>query len=195
MKFGDLATAASAGTVLSLPYGREAAVVLAERLGARLVECGLPLGLNACAEWLVHVGASVGRKAEAEEFSERELSRISPRFAWAVEELFVESRFAFAGDPVLLRPVARQLSEFGGRVEAAFTMGGHQHAAELGPWEDLPFPVQEALPGGLFIQALRGRSAARNRSTASLVPGSFLRGIDCLRPIQIGFVLLQPCLP
>lgn len=139
-----LGAAASAGTILSFPYAREAATVLAGRLGASLLECELPLGLNASADWLRKVGAAVGREAEADAFAERELARLAPRLAWAVEELFLHTTFDYAGDPVMLKPLARQIADVGGRMVSAAAMGGPHHAQALGSWDGLAFPVQDA---------------------------------------------------
>ena len=151
-----LSAAASAGTVLSFPYGREAARVLAGRLQASLIECSLPLGLQACADWLVEVGTAVGRRGKAQAFAEAELARLVPRLAWPVENLFLDSAFAFVGDPVLVRPLARQLREVGGRMKAAVAMGAHHHTRLLGAWDDLPFPVHEAPSGTQYAQIIRG---------------------------------------
>lgn len=139
-----LRAAAGAGAIISLPYGRDAATLLARRLGVPLIECGLPLGLGASADWIVQVGSALGRRARAAAFAEAELARLLPRLEWAVEELFLHSTFAFSGDPFLLRPLARQISEVGGRMLAAFAMAGDHRRRDLGPWDDLPFPVHEA---------------------------------------------------
>ncbi len=152
----ELKAVASAGTILSFPYGREAAAVLAKRLGASLVECRLPLGLSDSADWLVEVGAALGCRAKAKAFNEAELGRITPRLSWATAEIFLHSRFVFSGDPVLLRPLARQLSDVGGKMLAAITMGGAHHTKELGAWDDLPFSVHEAPYAATLEKVMRG---------------------------------------
>ncbi|HEY3357265.1 MAG TPA: nitrogenase component 1 [Polyangia bacterium] len=139
-----LGAAASAGTILSFPYARDAAATLAGRLAAALVECDLPLGLRQSADWIRRVGRAVGREAEADAFAEQELARLVPRLEWAVEEIFLHATVIFAGDPVMVRPVARQIADVGGRMVAAAAMGAPHHAHELGSWADLPFPVYEA---------------------------------------------------
>ncbi|MBI5241281.1 MAG: hypothetical protein HY926_12485 [Elusimicrobia bacterium] len=156
----DLRAAAGAGAILSFPYARDAAARLAGRLGVPLVECGLPLGLGASADWLAQVGTALGRGARAEAFARKERARLLPRLEWAVEELFLHSEFIFGGDPVLLRPLARQLSELGGRLRAAFVMAGAHHRREFGAWDDLPFPVYEAPSEDRRAELLRGMHAA-----------------------------------
>ena len=170
-----LGTATSAGTILSFPYARQAATVLAGRLGAALVECELPLGLNASADWIRKVGAAVGRAAEAESFAERELARLTPRLTWAVEEIFMHSTFLFAGDPVMVRPLARQISDVGGRMLAAAAMAGAHHAQELGSWADLPFPVYYAPSHSSMLKAeprpdciIGPHASGRNQRTVDL---------------------------
>lgn len=177
----DLAAAASAGAVVSLPYGREAAALLAQRLGARLIETGLPLGLNASAEWLAAVGSALGRQAQAAAFAEKELTRLAPRLTWAVEELFLHSRFVFVGDPVLLGPLARQLAEVGGRMVGAVATAGPQHARL---WDGLPFPVHAApsdsQTGRLFDAWFGGADPA------DCLIGSADRGPE-QRPVELGY--------
>jgi len=61
----ELEAAEKAGLVISLPYAREAAKIVAERTGAELCEVDLPLGLSATEKFLKTVGAHVGRGARA----------------------------------------------------------------------------------------------------------------------------------
>ncbi|MBI3566116.1 MAG: hypothetical protein HY079_13035, partial [Elusimicrobia bacterium] len=55
-----------AGLVVSLPYAREAARLVAERAGAALVEADLPLGLSGTERFLRAVAGASGRGARAE---------------------------------------------------------------------------------------------------------------------------------
>ena len=173
----DLAAVASAGTILSFPYAREAATVLAGRLGASLIECGLPLGLNASADWIHKVGTAVGCKAEAESFAERELARLVPRLAWAVESIFLHSAFIFAGDPVMVKPLARQISDVGGRMVAAASMAGPHHAQALGSWDNLPFPVHDAPSHSVIFEMV---------AEADCIIGSVYDG-PSQRTVELGF--------
>ncbi|MCX5795629.1 MAG: hypothetical protein NTY77_09065 [Elusimicrobia bacterium] len=184
---GGLSAAASAGSILSLPYGREAAARLAGRLGVPVVECGLPLGLGASADWLVKVGAAVGRQAQAQAFADQELARLLPRLEWAVEELFLHSTFVFTGDPVLVRPLARQLSEVGGRMVGAVAMAGPQHRRELGAWDDLPFPVHEAPTEASYAELMRGWSEADGFDCMLGAQQQRQEGRDGRRAVELGF--------
>ncbi|MBI2788315.1 MAG: hypothetical protein HYX59_06480 [Elusimicrobia bacterium] len=60
-----LEAAERAALIVSLPYAREAARVVAGRTGAALVEADLPLGLSATDRFLLAVGARSGRRREA----------------------------------------------------------------------------------------------------------------------------------
>lgn len=65
----ELEAAERAGLVLSLPYAREAARVVAKRLKAPLCEVDLPLGLAATERFLRRIGARLGRGARAKRFA------------------------------------------------------------------------------------------------------------------------------
>jgi nitrogenase molybdenum-iron protein alpha/beta subunit len=68
----ELEAAEKAGLVISLPYAREAAKIIAERTGAEVCEVELPLGLTATEKLLKTVGAHVGRGARAKTIIDRE---------------------------------------------------------------------------------------------------------------------------
>jgi nitrogenase molybdenum-iron protein alpha/beta subunit len=72
-RLDDLARVAEAEVIVSLPYAGRAATTLAARTGARLVESGLPLGLEATARFVITVAEAFGRQRQAEAFVEREL--------------------------------------------------------------------------------------------------------------------------
>ena len=56
----------------------------------------------------------------------------------------MHSTFIFAGDPFMIRPLARQVSDVGGRMVAADALAGPHHTRLLGSWDALPFPVFDA---------------------------------------------------
>jgi len=58
----ELARAAEASLIVSLPYGRRAARTLAGRTGAKLLETGLPMGLGGTSAWLAAVRKAAGLK-------------------------------------------------------------------------------------------------------------------------------------
>lgn len=122
----DLAAVSRAGTILSLPYGREAARILARRTGARLLECSLPVGLEGTCAWLREIGKALGREVEAEEVIERELARTVPMLEWILPHSLVGKGVALLGDPYLVAAVASMVSEMGCRVVLGVTSGSRQ---------------------------------------------------------------------
>lgn len=101
-RFRDLAAVRDAGTILSFPYARRAARLLARRTGARLVEAPLPFGLEATEAWLTQVGEALGVGEAATAVIERELAEIVPRFEWVIPFRLQGRRFGYVGDPHLL---------------------------------------------------------------------------------------------
>jgi hypothetical protein len=72
----ELEAAARARLVVSLPYARAAARLVARRLRARLCEVDLPLGLAATERFLLKVGAQAGRGAAARRFAAQESAAV-----------------------------------------------------------------------------------------------------------------------
>ncbi|KAF0127702.1 MAG: hypothetical protein FD189_248 [Elusimicrobia bacterium] len=116
--FADWRRALSAGLVVSLPYGRRAAARLAALTGARLVETGLPAGLEGTTAWLAALRRAAGLAGLPPEVraAEREAALALSRAADAL----VHSGLIYAGDPYLLRAVGGFAGELGMRVQAAF---------------------------------------------------------------------------
>jgi nitrogenase molybdenum-iron protein alpha/beta subunit len=115
--YEHLREARRAEAVLSLPHGRAAARVLARRLGVRLVEAGLPFGLEGTRRFLELLGRACGRRKEAAAFIRRELDLVAPRLEWSVPHAFLNRRFVFAGDPHYGAAFAELIAELGGRAE------------------------------------------------------------------------------
>lgn len=61
----ELEAAERAGVVISFPYAREAARIVAKRTGAKLIEVELPLGLSGTERFLKKVAAGSGRRGRA----------------------------------------------------------------------------------------------------------------------------------
>ncbi|HUU00741.1 MAG TPA: nitrogenase component 1 [Myxococcota bacterium] len=113
----NLQAVGRAGTILSFPYARRAAKKLAERTGAKLVECELPLGPGATCEWLRSLGRAVGKETLSEKIIDAEMSQVAPKLEWILQRAFVGKVFAQLGsDPFLLEALEKALAEFGCRV-------------------------------------------------------------------------------
>jgi nitrogenase molybdenum-iron protein alpha/beta subunit len=115
----NLSKISEVGTIVSLPYGRRAAEILAKRTGANLVECGLPIGLDGTNRWLRQIGAGTGREIEAEALIERELADVVPRLRWVLPHSLFDKGIALIGDPHLVSALTTASIELGARVELA----------------------------------------------------------------------------
>lgn len=104
---------ARAQTILSFPYARDAARILARRTGAELLECDLPVGIEATSAWVRQVGCATGRQDRAETFIEKELGRIVPRLQWLLPFALQGRRALLLGDEHLVTALAKVLAEVG----------------------------------------------------------------------------------
>jgi hypothetical protein len=113
----SLAAVGRARFIISLPYAREAARVLAERTGAGLLETDLPLGLDGTTRWLRQIAAALGVQPRmTEALIDNELGAAAPRLEWAVPLAFLRRAFGFMGDPHLMRAFIGMAHELGARV-------------------------------------------------------------------------------
>jgi nitrogenase molybdenum-iron protein alpha/beta subunit len=178
-----LAEAGRCGTVVSLPYGRSAARVLAARTGARLVEAEVPFGLGASARVVRAVAGATGRGEEAEAFVAAELRAAGPAMAAAREKRLKGLRVAAIADPHLGAAVPETLAELGMDTVAILST---QHPA--GPVAGLP-GAEAFVPGlaaDLCLTTTRGVEIAvdlglpflewsfPSYGTHGLAPGPFL---------------------
>lgn len=188
----ELPKVAEAGSILSLPYGREAAALLAERTGARLVECDLPLGLEGSADFVVQVGRELGRERQAESFIEAELTRFVPRLERAVSEHFAGIPVGFVGDPYLLGPMSRMVNDLGARMVLGVGLGRRSRREEVRMPSSTPeFRSEWGLALGeveeldLWLRA-QGGVACLLGSIPEALRHLFLRPMP-LRPVEVGF--------
>ena len=131
-RFSELAAAAEAGTILSLPYGRKAAKALARRTGAELVTMPLPFGLAATEAWLSELGERFGRQEAAARFIDREMAHIAPRIEWLIPFVFQGVNAGYVGDPHLLPGIEDILGLLGSRLCFGAITNKHTHLRELG---------------------------------------------------------------
>lgn len=104
---------AKAQTILSFPYARAAARILARRTGATLVECDLPVGLEATCAWLREVSRATRRQDRAEAMIEEELSDVVPRLQWLLPFALQGRRALLLGDAHLMSALTKALLEVG----------------------------------------------------------------------------------
>lgn len=170
-----LQAAAEAGTLISLPYGRAAARALAARTGARVVELGLPLGLDGARRFVAALGEAADER-KAGRFIDVELDRAAPALEWAVARL-LHRRAYLALDPHLLDAAAGCFEEWGLRVAGGAACG------RLAP----------ALAGAL-VRPTSGALAEDMSRAAAAGAELFVGGSDALRlappgaaAVELGF--------
>lgn len=126
-----LERAGSAGVVISLPHGREAARILAGRTGARLIETGIPFGFGGTVRWLTEIAAALGIEDKAAVYIESELRNALPIAKWLVNKVFLGRRFFFGGDPHMIEPVRDFFVELGCKPAAMVAVGEEKHLSPL----------------------------------------------------------------
>ncbi|MDI7266905.1 MAG: nitrogenase component 1 [Myxococcota bacterium] len=128
-RFGDLRAVRDAATILSLPYGRAAARLVARRTGAEVVDLPLPFGLRACEEWMRVLGERFGAADRARAYVDRSLAAVIPRLEWLIPFLFQNRDVGYVGDPHLL-PGFRDIVEMlGARLRLAVITNRPAHVA------------------------------------------------------------------
>ncbi len=129
-RVADLARVGQAGTILSFPYARPAARIMAERTGAGLIECDLPVGLEATCGWLRKIGDRLGREDQAERLIERELAHTVPKLEWILPHSLFDKGMVVFGDPHLASAVSSTAREMGCRVPLRAFWSDASHVEE-----------------------------------------------------------------
>ncbi len=120
----ELEAAERASLVISLPYAREAARVVAKRTGAKLCEADLPLGLSATERFLLKVAGAAGRRGRAAALAAEE-SRSAVRDTQAHALRIIAGRGAdiLQDDPHLDASLRELCSELGLLHDPKFSGG------------------------------------------------------------------------
>lgn len=111
--FDMISSLENIGTVISMPYAREAARTMAEKAGATLLETGLPMGLAGTSEWLLQIARRLGREDRARSFIDEEFRNHIPKLEWTIPKWFVGKHVVFCGDPHMVSPVKKLVEEVG----------------------------------------------------------------------------------
>ncbi|HPB96239.1 MAG TPA: nitrogenase component 1 [Polyangiaceae bacterium] len=119
--------------IVSLPYGRKAAQILAKRLGCPLLRAEYPFGLAASLRFIVALGVVTGRLSAALTFVQAELETILPRLAWVVPFALLHRRIGFLGDPHLVLGMQEMASLWGCTMPFAATSCLPRHARDSAP--------------------------------------------------------------
>jgi len=97
-RFADLAEIGRADVIVSLPYAREAAAVVASRAGATLVEAPLPLSFAETEKFLSRLGEALGRERPARDFAEAEKAALAAPLLFLIEQYLLDTRWALVVD-------------------------------------------------------------------------------------------------
>ena len=118
----DLLAIREASVVVSMPYGREAARLVAQRTGAVLVETELPLGLGATEAWIRQVAEAAGVPERADAVVDAQLGPVVRSIEWVVPYYPLHRRLVFVGEPHLGLAVGGLADELGMGVEHYFVL-------------------------------------------------------------------------
>jgi nitrogenase molybdenum-iron protein alpha/beta subunit len=152
-----LARAGRAGTIVSLPYGRKAARILAGRTGARLVEADVPFGVAASAAFVRAVAGAIGTCERAEAFVAAESAAAVPALAIARARRTGGRRLVFVGDPHESARFPEVAAELGATAAAVVSTryppdpveGAPDHAA-----------IVDGFDADLWVSTTRGATVA-----------------------------------
>ncbi|MBI3564476.1 MAG: hypothetical protein HY079_04690 [Elusimicrobia bacterium] len=155
--YAELKRVEEAETVVSLPYARGAARLIAERTGARLVEAPLPFGLPKTAGFVTAAAEAAGgaAPARARTFVAAELKRLLPRLRWVFPHLTVGKRVAYAGDPHLFGGFLDIAADAGLETASAVLTARRAHGGAVEGLTVLHEPPEEdALTGRLLTEGV-----------------------------------------
>jgi nitrogenase molybdenum-iron protein alpha/beta subunit len=110
-RWEDLAAATEASALVALPFGAEAAQILANHSGVESVATDLPVSIRGTIDWLTAVGEALGRSKAVESFVDRELVRVLPMLDQFVTRRFQGKRVLVAATEDWAPGITRMLSE------------------------------------------------------------------------------------
>ncbi|MDI7268151.1 MAG: nitrogenase component 1 [Myxococcota bacterium] len=165
--WADLDRVARAGTIVSLPFGRAAARALAEKTGARLIETGVPVGIDGTRRWIEAVAESCGRAPRAKSLIAAEIDRIAARIARVIPFYFLNRGVAIVSDPHHLGGLAGLCADLGMRLRFAAAMGRESHAPD-----DLRAGAAPGIP--VRYEIVAGASAHAQLQAAGLARGDLV---------------------
>jgi nitrogenase molybdenum-iron protein alpha/beta subunit len=128
--------------LVTLPYAGRRSGEAISSAGFEGTGLGLPLGIEATAQFLRELGSQIGRDAQAESFIDSELSGLIPDIQWMVSEHLIGRRAVIVAEPHLAGALESFLGELGLRVTAVFEIA----PVPTGEYqtESFPRPAPEA---------------------------------------------------
>ena len=136
----ELAKAANASALISLPYGRKAAKELSKRFDVPHIAAPVPIGFDRTADFLRVIGEALGREKLAEKAVREGEREVLPKLKWVVPRWFVDRGFAIMAEPFALESMVDFLSGLGARAELLFSPTLDIHVPKIRPG-DLPKPL------------------------------------------------------
>lgn len=190
----ELGAIGRAATLLAMPGGRRAAAAIAQRNGARVVECDLPIGLDGTVRWLTGVGEALGCSELARRFVDQELEVVVPKIERAVRRDLLGRSVVVAGGPHYVAELAEFLAELGlvvrlvlvqsrrtadgDQVGERMRRGGHDPRIVVDPTLPLIDEALAELASSAPIDVIVGSGGAR----------------DAAKPLRIPYVeIAYPC--
>jgi len=127
----DLDEVGRADAIISLPYGREAARIVAGMTGARVVQTGVPIGLEGTRKWIEAVAGALGREKRARAFIDEEIGRAAERLERTIPFYFLGRSAHLVCDPHMLEGLAGLCTDLGMRVRIAVVKGRQGHLDDV----------------------------------------------------------------
>jgi len=182
--FERLRLVRDAEVILSLPYARAAAKVLARRTRARLVEVELPLGLAATERFVGELARAMGREAQASALLDRELRRVVPRLEPVTTQRLMKRRVGYVGDPHMLGGVVDLLALVGCDVPFAVVTCQASHLASSRLARPSPEPVASPTRRSLERLVREEIEAGRVDALVTNSAGALFEGVGI---VELGF--------
>ncbi len=139
-----------AGWVISLPYARDAARVVAEKTHAKLIDLDLPWGVKNTEMWVRRLGEATDRQSQAEIFIKGEISRISRPLDFLSKTYIKGKKIMIAAEPHALLNVGAFAQELGASVESRVSVGRIPETVKNISSDLLPASVLERPTAGLL---------------------------------------------
>jgi nitrogenase molybdenum-iron protein alpha/beta subunit len=123
--YSELADVKYAGTIFSLPYGREAAKILADRLNIPHIPLQIPVGLTACCDFIRTLGKYFNVNPES--FLRIEIERIIPAVRdFAFRHTYTRTAILIV-DPFILDGMLSMMDDLGFEIKAVGLVGAEKH--------------------------------------------------------------------
>jgi nitrogenase molybdenum-iron protein beta chain len=120
-KFEELLKIQEAGIIISLPYARNAAKIIANKIGAQLVETDLPFGFYQTAKWIETIGSACSiDKKKIQKIINNELQYSYEICHIPINSVIAGKLVCFTGDPYIARSFLVFAKEIGMIVRGVF---------------------------------------------------------------------------